>query len=127
MREDVATRRTARRAQALGARAEAIVCAHLVDRGYAIVARNARVGRKEIDVIARRGRLFVFCEVRARARAGFVSPLATIDRAKVQRIRAAAAQWLRDRRARGFAVRFDAAAVTFDDPEGTLDYVENAF
>lgn len=103
------------------------MCELLEDRGYAIVARQARVGRKEIDVIAKRGRLVVFCEVRARKRGGFVSPLATIDRAKIQRVRSAAAGWLREREWRGYAIRFDAAAVTFDDPAGLIDYVENAF
>lgn len=118
-------RRTERKR--LGDRAEALVCELLEARGYAIVARQARVGRKEIDVIARRGRLVVFCEVRARKRSGFVSPLETIDRAKVQRIRTAAAGWLRERDWRGHAIRFDAAAVTFDDPAGAIDYVEDAF
>ena len=103
------------------------MCEALEGRGYAIVARQARVGRKEIDVIARRGRLVVFCEVRARRRGGFVSPLETIDRAKIGRIRSAAAEWLRERAWRGLAIRFDAAAVTFDDPAGTIDYVEDAF
>lgn len=123
----MATKGTARRAHALGARAEELVCTYLVSRGYTIVERNARVGRREIDIVARMGRVLAFCEVRARARSSFVSPLVTIDRRKVQRTREAALQWLQEREFRGFAIRFDAAAVTFDDPGGCLHYVEDAF
>lgn len=115
------------RAARLGERAEALVCDHLQGRGYTIVARRARVGRLEIDVIAERGGLLVFVEVRARRSGAFVSPLATITHKKIARIRAAAATWLRARRLHGRAVRFDAAAVTFDDPRGAIDYVEDAF
>ncbi len=112
---------------ALGARAEGLVCELLIARGYAIVERNVRVGRKEIDIIARRGDLVVFCEVRARSRTDFVAPLATIDRTKVRNVREAAGQWLSRTSWRRVAVRFDAASVVFDRPEGTIEYVEGAF
>src|SRR5690606_32230296 len=112
---------------ALGARAESLVCDHLAARGFSIVARNVRVGRKEIDIVARRGDLLVFCEVRARARSGFVSPLATIDRTKMRNVREAAQRWLLEHGEGKMAIRFDAAAVVFDDPKGAIEYVEDAF
>jgi len=113
--------------RALGARAEAIVAAELERRGCLIVARNARVGRLEIDIVARRGRLAIFCEVRARARSGGFSPLETIDEAKTERIRRAAVGWMSAHGWPGISARFDAAAVTFDSPEGEIDYLEDAF
>ncbi len=88
------------------------------------------MGRLEIDVIARRGRLMVFVEVRSRTTAAFGSPLLTVDRAKVARIRRAAARWLKDHRAGTTDVRFDAAAVVFDwtgDAPPKLTYYERAF
>ena len=33
-------------------------------RGYRILARNARAGGNELDLVARRGRTLVFCEVK---------------------------------------------------------------
>lgn len=118
---------TRRARKELGARAETLVCDHLLARGFRIVGRNVRVGPKEIDIIARRGDLVVFCEVRARSNDDFGSPLGTIGPTKVRNVREAAQAFLRDRRWRGVAVRFDAAAVVFDVPEGRLDYVEGAF
>jgi putative endonuclease len=112
--------------RALGARAEQMACDHLEARGFRIVGRNVRVGPKELDVIAQRGGLVVFCEVRARTSASFLSPLASIDAKKVRNVRAAARAWLLVHRLR-VAVRFDAAGVTFEVPEGRMEFVEDAF
>lgn len=110
-----------------GKRAEDLVAELLVRRGFEIVGRNARVGRLELDVIARRGPLLLVCEVRSRTGARF-HPAETIDPRKVARIRRATAQWLRDNRPGTSAVRFDAAAVILE-PDGTakVDYYEDAF
>lgn len=109
-----------------GAEAEELVAARLRAQGYAIVARNARVGRLEIDLVARRGQLIVFCEVRSRASAAFVDPILTIGHAKVRRIRNAARAWLAFRRIRYEEVRFDAASVVLQ-PDPTVTYYEAAF
>ncbi len=111
----------------LGARAEALVALHLERDGFVLLAKNARVGRLEIDLVARRGRLVVFCEVRARTSDAFMSPAESIDRRKRERIRRAAAGWLRAARLGDVDVRFDAASVVFDTPSGRLTYYDNAF
>ena len=111
----------------LGVLAENHVAEYLEGRGYAIVERNARVGRLEIDIVARRGDTMVFCEVRARRTADFLHPLATIGPAKVERVRRAAQLWLRAHPGGGRTVRFDAAGVTFEGPIPALEYVEDAF
>jgi putative endonuclease len=49
-----------------GRLAETIACWSLRARGYSIVARNVRVCGREVDVVARRGRTLVVCEVKAR-------------------------------------------------------------
>jgi putative endonuclease len=49
-----------------GRLAETIACWSLRLRGYSIVARNVRVCGREVDVVARRGRTLVVCEVKAR-------------------------------------------------------------
>lgn len=103
------------------------MCAHLQEQGYSIIARNVRVGRLEIDIIARRGPLMVFCEVRARRSDRWMSPAQSIDPGKVKRIRQAAAIWLKQERPSTNQVRFDAAAVVYDGTVPRLDYFERAF
>lgn len=111
----------------LGRRAESVVAEYLEREGYRILARNARVGRLEIDIIAQRKRLVVFCEVRGRATDTFMAPAQSIDAKKAARIRQAAAGWLRSASLGPIDVRFDAAAVVFDRPQPRIDYYEGAF
>ena len=64
---------------ALGAEGEARAAAHLRRRGYRIVARNVHAGGVEIDLIARRGSLYVFVHqsrpwMRASGRASCAAP-----------------------------------------------------
>jgi len=112
---------------ALGDAGEALVSAHLEGQGFAIVERNARLGRLEIDLVARRGALLVFCEVRTRASDAFLDPIDTIDRAKQRRIRQAAQIWLLRRGLGDSEVRFDAASVLLSGERRELNYYEDAF
>jgi putative endonuclease len=114
--------------QALARRAEAEVAALLRGRGFVILGTNVRVGRLELDVIARRQDLVVVVEVRARSNDLFGSPLETIDAKKVSRVRRATAQWLASRPDLGRKrVRFDAVGVIARGRELEIDYCENAF
>jgi putative endonuclease len=99
----------------------------LETRGFEICGRNVRVGRLELDVIARRGMLVVVCEVRSRAKSRPVFPAETIGATKLARVRRATAVWLRERRLGPVLTRIDAAAVVFDGPGGEpqIEYYEN--
>jgi putative endonuclease len=109
-----------------GKLAEDLVARWLGERGFAIVGRNVRVGRLEVDLVARRPGLLVVCEVRAR-RGSLVDPAETFDAAKRARTRRAALEvW--SRHGRGCALRLDAAAVTFDGSGvPRLRYYEDVF
>ena len=63
-------------------------------RGYRILARNARAGGVELDLIVRRGRRLVFCEVKLKAGPGFGDPLEAVDEPKRARLRRGAESWL---------------------------------
>ena len=112
---------------ALGARAEQLACEHLERRGFEIVGRNVRVGRLELDVIARRGSLLVVCEVRSRRSDRVMTPAQSVDYRKVAHVREAARLWLRENRTGTSQLRFDVASVLFDTPEGRINYLEGAF
>ncbi|MBW2714474.1 MAG: YraN family protein, partial [Deltaproteobacteria bacterium] len=63
--------RTRRRSRnELGAEGERRAADHLAARGYRIIARNVRAGGVEMDLIARRGPLVVFVEVKTRREGG---------------------------------------------------------
>lgn len=83
--------------QRLGDAAETAVVARLAAAGWAIVARQARVGRAELDIVAvdpGPPRHLVVIEVRWRSRRDYGLPEETVDHAKRTRIHQAAFRWL---------------------------------
>jgi putative endonuclease len=115
----------------IGARAEQAVVAHLVAAGLEILARNVRVGRLELDVVARDGPVIAVVEVRARGPGAWVRPLDSIDARKRTRVRRAGERLWRERFARDPGVermRFDVAAVSLLPDGGmSIEIVRAAF
>jgi putative endonuclease len=93
-------------------------------QGFTILDRNWRDGRGgELDIVARRDDLVVFCEVKARASAAFGAPAEAITPTKQARLRRLAAAWLASRGVHGVDVRFDVVAITGTE----LEVYEAAF
>ena len=79
---------------ARGRAAERRVAWHYRLRGYRILARNVRAGGVELDLIVRRGRRLVFCEVKLKEGPGYGDPLEAVDEWKRERLRRGAQAWL---------------------------------
>ena len=88
-----------------------------------MVARNWRCPSGEIDLVARRGRVVVIVEVKARSSDRFGMPVETVVAAKQGRLRRLAAAWLKDAGVRGARVRFDVVSVL----AGSVEVLEDAF
>jgi putative endonuclease len=59
-----------------------------------VLAKNAWVGGYELDLVVRRGRKLVFCEVKAKANGRFGDPIEMVGAEKQRRLRRAAEAWL---------------------------------
>jgi putative endonuclease len=93
-------------------------------RGYRILDTNCWLAGAEIDVVARRGRVVVFCEVKSKSGERFGDPLEMVDARKVARVRRAAVAWLaRHPELAGLDVRFDVIA----ERAGKLEQLPDAF
>ncbi|HYM84628.1 MAG TPA: YraN family protein, partial [Candidatus Dormibacteraeota bacterium] len=95
--------RTCRRtpAQQAGDAAETVVAGALTGAGWTVLARNVRVGRGELDLLAidpGPPERLVAVEVRWRRPAGFGQPEETVDRQKRRHLRAAVGRLLAERR-----------------------------
>ena len=77
----------------LGLSAESRAAAYLVAKGYRIAARRFRSPVGEVDIVARRGRVLVFVEVKARATLDAAAE-STANAAAATDRAAAAAAWL---------------------------------
>jgi putative endonuclease len=63
-------------------------------RGYRVLERNRWAGGYELDLVVRRGRRLVFCEVKEKTGCGFGEPAEMVDAEKQRRLRQAATAWL---------------------------------
>lgn len=107
-----------------GTAAERRAVWHYRLRGYRILATNVWAGGNELDVVARRGRRLVFCEVKEKRGHGFGEPAEMVGPEKQRRVRRAAVAWLaRHPELSKLEVRFDVVAVR----PGALERIADAF
>ena len=110
--------------RALGASGEQAAADWYTQNGYEVVARNWRCRDGELDLVVRRGRTFVFCEVKSRTSVAFGAPVEAVTRTKQTRLRHLAARWLADHAGvRAMEIRFDVASVL----AGQVEIVQGAF
>jgi len=112
-----------RRSLDLGAAGEAAVADWYRANGYEVVETNWRCRQGELDLIVRKGRILVFCEVKTRTTDAYGVPAEAVTREKRDRIRRLAAVWLQDAPFRAREVRFDVAGVL----AGKIEVIEAAF
>lgn len=110
-----------------GRTGEAATASLYRDRGFAVVARNWRCALGEIDVVARRGGLLVFCEVKARSGGAFGGGFDGVTSVKRARLRRLAEAFLLLERPTYDAVRFDVASVLVARTRAHVELYEDAF
>ena len=103
---------TRRSSKTTGSAAEARARRWYRLRGYRVLDANAWAGRYELDLVLRRGRTLVFCEVKTKRGDRYGDPLEMVGATKSSRIRRAAETWLATHpEHRGLAVRLDVIAI----------------
>jgi putative endonuclease len=115
------------RRQEIGSQGESLAAHWYEHHGYEVLERNWRRREGEVDLIVRKGRTVVFCEVKVRSSDRFGTGAEAVVVAKQRRIRRLAARWLteltpasgRDR----VDLRFDVVSIT----AGRVEVIENAF
>jgi len=112
-----------------GDEAEERAAAFLEAEGYTILDRNHHCRRGEVDLVAEKGEVLAFVEVRSGSGDAFASPAETVGYAKRRRVIAAAIDWAtRAGLLEARAIRFDVIAVV-DRGEGEpeLEWIPGAF
>lgn len=99
--------------QGLGALGERLAAQHLERAGLVIVARNVRIDRNEVDLVARDGETLVFVEVRTR-RGAAGAGAESVTAAKLARVAACARAWCEREGVDPELTRLDVVAVELD-------------
>jgi putative endonuclease len=112
----------------LGAEGEAMAVAHLERNGYAIIERNVRLRRGELDIVARQGGDLVFIEVKSRSGMGYGTPAEAVTPAKSRALAHAAREYLYANLLSSENVRCDIVSVYFDRnaEEPSVDVLRDA-
>ena len=99
--------------RAFGNGGEDAACAYLQKKGWAILGRNVRIGRNEIDIIARKRKLIAFIG----------GPSEAVNFEKQRRIAHAAALYMQENGLENANIRFDVIEIL----PGELLHIEAAF
>ncbi len=115
--------------QALGELGERLAEQWLRRRGWRVLARRFRSGRRDIDLIVERSGVVAFVEVKARRGSWYGDPVEAVHWRKRRELVRSATVWL-DRF--GMAVsatsyRFDVVGVLVQGERARIRHVENAF
>jgi putative endonuclease len=112
----------------LGKAGEKLAAEHLLAEGFQIVERNWRCPRGEIDIIATKGDVLVFVEVKTRSSLRFGHPLEAITAQKLARLRQLAATWCREHPGHSPRIRIDAIGiVAWTRQPIEIDHVPDVF
>ena len=93
---------------------EQLACEFLIKRGYQIVGRNERSGHKELDIIARLGKMIVFVEVKTLAGRNSAPAEEALSRGQIETIKKAINAYSRRHRIKDGSVRFDFIAININ-------------
>ncbi|KGF04838.1 YraN family protein [Anaerococcus lactolyticus] len=113
------------RKREIGDFGEELTASYLEKKGYRILDRNYSKPFGEIDVIAIKGDLIAFVEVKTRKSDDFAYAAEAVDFYKQQRIRRASQAYLVENDMTDFLMSFDVSEVYLDTRK--INYIENAF
>lgn len=110
----------------LGKRGEDEAVKFLEAKGYYIMHRNWRCGKKELDIVARDGEEIAFVEVKTRQNTLYGRPEDAVDDSKIRRIVSSANAYVH-RYMIDLPIRFDIITVVGVEPPYEIEHIPDAF
>lgn len=112
----------------LAARGERLAERTLRNKGYRILERGWRWHRYELDLIAEKGNVIAFVEVKTRSDNSFGSPQEAVKPMQQKRIIAAGQAYALKKKFHDHILRFDVIAILMPEGESPdVLHIENAF
>jgi putative endonuclease len=92
-----------------------------------VLDRRYRAGRRDLDLVMRRGGTVAFVEVKTRRADAFGDPVSAVDRRKQRQLVRSAELWIARHGEPGLEYRFDVIGILVDGTGPQLQHLENAF
>jgi len=110
----------------LGKEGESEAAQFLKKHGLKVLERNVRIGKYEIDLIAKDGEELVFVEVKTCRNNEWIYPEDKVDYKKKRNLRRAGNRYIVKYSSRIRDYRFDIIAITWE-PSLSIHWIKNAF
>jgi putative endonuclease len=114
-------------AQAFGALGERVAEHWVTGRGWTVLERRYRAGRRDLDLVMRRGQTVAFVEVKTRRGDGFGDPVSAVNGWKQRQLVRSAEVWIARHGEPGLEYRFDVIGILVDEHGPRVEHLENAF
>ena len=109
----------------LGKWGEDLAVKYLETKGYTILERDWKSGRRDIDIIARTAQEIVFVEVKTRSSADFGAPWEAVSHHKLRNLQSAINHYLNYRDI-DLPVRFDIISIIATNPSNPeIEHIED--
>lgn len=109
-----------------GREGESLAASYLERQDYLILERNYRHHHAEIDLIARKGKMLIFAEVKTRKNLSYGLPEEFVSYTKAKLIMRVAEHYIFAKNWQ-YDVRFDIIAVTINGNNVEVKHIEDAF
>lgn len=106
---------------------EEIASKHLQKKGYAILERNFRCKMGELDIIAQKGELLVFIEVKTRNNLNYGLPCEAITLEKKHHIKRVSTYYIRQHQLENLDLRIDVIEILKIEGKTYIHHLEDAF
>ena len=110
----------------LGKKGEEDAVGFLKANGYEILAQNYRYGKGEIDIICKKNKLTIFCEVKTRSSDYFGTPEESVTSKKIRLIKRTAEKYLFQNKIET-EVRFDIVSIVSNQNILKIYHLKDAF
>ena len=106
---------------------ENLAANYLEQKGYRILERNFRIGKGEVDIVAKDEDTLAFIEVKTCTVSNFGEPETWVTRRKQKQIGKIASGYLQKHDLQDVDCRFDVVAITFKKDQAHIHLIKDAF
>lgn len=110
-----------------GEKGERLAALLLKRKGFYILSRNYTCSLGEIDLVAKKKSLLVFCEVKARHNLKYGAPFEAVTIEKQKKLRRLAEAFIKHKKIDYQDVRFDVVSILLIGNKPQIEHIENAF
>lgn len=112
----------------LGAIGEKLAADHYKRLGFIVIEMNYSCKLGEVDIIAKKGNLIVFSEVKTRKSDKYGPPELAVNKKKQERIKRLAKHYAKIKKLDKFQIRFDVISIIIPDAGNpAMKHIEAAF